>query len=109
MGIDFDTFKKKCLPAWIPEIFDKVSQEKFIAIPFNQTHALSGSYNDETQTNLILANDGILWVLLYPYSQEFQKTLQSLLNARVLIVDEYWNSEYPFYPVSRVFVGYENT
>ncbi len=109
MGIDFDAFKKKCLPAWIPEIFDNVSQEKFIAIPFDQTHALSGSYSDKAQTNLILANDGTLWVLLYPYTVEFQKTIESLSNAKVLVVDEYWSKDNPFYPVSRVFVGYENT
>ncbi len=67
------------------------------------------SFDDPNQVNLLRANDGSLWVLIYPYSDDIKDYLVTLTGSRVVVADEYWDKKNPIYPVSRVFLGYENT
>ena len=48
-------------------------------------------------------------VKIYPYSDDIKDYLVTLTGSRVVVADEYWDKKNPIYPVSRVFLGYENT
>lgn len=111
---ELDRFADNCLSAIVPDTYDRLVRKQYLALPFNQGYldqsvAGSMSFDDPNQVNLLRANDGSLWVLIYPYSDDIKDYLVTLTGSRVVVADEYWDKKNPIYPVSRVFLGYENT